>query len=371
MRILMIVPGGVDRSGTERVIPVLLWMIERLAQRHRVHVIALQQYTEPCTYSLLGATIYNLGQPPQRLPKPLRALWLWQQLLSRYKTIAPVDVMYSFMGALPGFLTACLGRLYRTPTVVGLAGGELVALPAIDYGAQLHWSSRWQIKLALRLATRVTVLSQYMVNLAQKQGYQPVKLLLGVEPARIVAQPVSNPHSPWRLLHVASLNRVKDQSTLLHAIRQVVDAGWPIRLDIIGGDTLNGEIQALSARLGLQAYVQFHGFLPQAQVQPFFEQAHLFLLSSRYDAAGVVVLEAAAAGVPTVGTAVGYVADWAPERAWAVPVGDAHAFAAGIMQLLAEPEQRQALGQRAQAWVQRYDIDWSVRQLEDLFAQLR
>jgi hypothetical protein len=44
MRIALVVPGGVDRSGRERVIPILLWLIERLARRHTVHAFVLRHY---------------------------------------------------------------------------------------------------------------------------------------------------------------------------------------------------------------------------------------------------------------------------------------------------------------------------------------
>jgi hypothetical protein len=66
MKIALIVPGGVDRSGRERVVPVLLWLIERLARRHSLHVFVLDYYTEPCTYQLFGATIHDPVASPIR-----------------------------------------------------------------------------------------------------------------------------------------------------------------------------------------------------------------------------------------------------------------------------------------------------------------
>lgn len=43
MKLALVVPGGVDRSGEFRVIPVLLALVERLARAHDVHVFALRQ----------------------------------------------------------------------------------------------------------------------------------------------------------------------------------------------------------------------------------------------------------------------------------------------------------------------------------------
>jgi len=41
MRIGLVVTGGVDRSGRERMLPGIVWLIERLARRHDVHVFVL------------------------------------------------------------------------------------------------------------------------------------------------------------------------------------------------------------------------------------------------------------------------------------------------------------------------------------------
>ena len=66
MRIGLVVPGGVDRSGRERVIPALLWFVERLAARHEVVVFALGQEEGPGEWPLLGARVVDLGRAVSR-----------------------------------------------------------------------------------------------------------------------------------------------------------------------------------------------------------------------------------------------------------------------------------------------------------------
>ena len=135
---------------------------------------------------------------------------------------------------------------------------------------------------------------------------------------------------------MASLNRVKDQPTLLRALRALRDAGVDFTLDVVGEDTLHGQVQALTRELGLAAQVRYHGFLTQRELRPLVEAADLQLVSSRHEAGPFVLLEAAVAGVPTVGTAVGQLADWAPEAALASPVGDAAALARNAVAVLAD-----------------------------------
>jgi glycosyltransferase involved in cell wall biosynthesis len=367
MRIALVVPGGVDRSGRERVIPALLWLIERLARRHTLHVFALGQYPEPCSYTLLGATVHNLGRV--RGAAGLRAARTWRRFWAALQAAGPFDLLHGFWGEVSGLLAAAGARALGVRSVVSLAGGELVALPQIGYGAQLNRRGRLLVGLTLRLANCVTVSSGYMRGLARAHGVQAHEVPLGVEPACFAPNEAGG-GPPWRLLHVASLNHVKDQCTLLEALRLAADELAGLHLDIVGEDTLGGAVQERCRALGLQAQVAFHGFLPADALQPFYRRAHLFALPSRHDAAPVVALEAAACAVPTVGTAVGYVSDWSPHCAWAVPVGNAEALAHAIVTLLRDEARRELMGRAAQTWAREHDADWTARTFEALYGRL-
>ena len=61
MKIAMLVPGGVDRSGELRVIPAFVALIERLARDHELHVFALHQEARPARWMLRGAHVHNAG----------------------------------------------------------------------------------------------------------------------------------------------------------------------------------------------------------------------------------------------------------------------------------------------------------------------
>ena len=51
MNIVLILPGGVHQSGEQDVIPAFLWLIEALAKRHHVLVVALHQHEHFSTLS--------------------------------------------------------------------------------------------------------------------------------------------------------------------------------------------------------------------------------------------------------------------------------------------------------------------------------
>jgi glycosyltransferase involved in cell wall biosynthesis len=364
MRVALVVPGGVDRSGEFRVIPALIALLARLSREHEVHVFALAQERRRGDWQLAGAHIHNVGQPHTRA----RAVGA---IIARHRA-ARFELVHAIWSGSCGLVAVVAGVLLRIPTLVHVAGGELVALPEIGYGGLLGWRGRARERLTLRAASRVSAASAPVVTAIGALGVQALRVPLGVDltvwPAR---EPVRrHARATARLIHVGSLNRVKDQPTLLLAIAELARGGVDLHLDVVGEDTLGGEVQRLAGQLGLATRVTFHGFLPQRLLRPLVEAADLIVVASRHEAGPLVVLEAAAAGVPTVGTAVGHIAEWAPAAAIAVPVADPPALAGAIARVLADEELRLRLAHEALKRATREDADHTARAFQGIYAGL-
>ena len=365
MKLALVVPGGVDRSGESRVIPALLALIKRLAQGHEVHVFALRQEAAPTTWPLAGATVHNIGDGWQRW-RAIRAI------AAEYRR-APFDRLHAIFSGRCGQVAVAAGLWLHCPTLVHVAGGELVALRDIHYGGRLNWRGRLSEAAVLRCADHVTAASTPVIESLRALGIQARRVPLGVD---LTIWPPQSPRrrgpgpGPARLLHVASLNRVKDQPTLLRALAELVKRGAEFRMDIVGVDTLDGAIQRLGSQLDLDNHVRFLGFRTQRELHPLVSAAHLLVMSSRHETGPLVLLEAAIAGVPTVGTTVGHLAEWSPTAALAVPPGDYMALADAIGRLLDDEDLRLQLAWSAQRRAMREDADHTARAFEALYLSL-
>jgi len=359
----MVVPGGVDRSGTERVIPALLAMIERVAATHELHVFALRQEPRPGRWTLRGATVHNAGG---RRPS-LRAL---RQLVAEHRR-GGFDVIHGVWVA-GGLVAGAAGRLLRRPVLLHLVGGDVVALPEIGYGLLRTRRGRMWLKLAARLASYVTTESGYTARLVAERGIEAERLPYGVSLHEWPALPPRRrgEGEDARLLFVGTLNRVKDPWTLVRAAAALRDRGAAFRLDVVGPDLLEGEIQRLAAELGLGDRVRFHGFVPQRELRPWMEQADVLLLASRHESGPIVLLEAAVAGVPAVGTSVGLLAEWASDAASTVPAADPEALAEAVMALLADEDRRLRIARAAQARALAEDADHTAGRVLDIYRML-
>src|SRR3989442_265466 len=161
MRVALVVTGGVDRSGRERVIPALLSFIERQARRHEVVVYALRYHERPCTYPLLGATVHDLGRP-QGLRRQ------YGTLVHALRRDGRFDVIHGYW-ALPGGVTAALaGRRLGIPCLVTLDSGEFVSDPEIEYGLQRLRRHRLAVAATLRVAFHGVQATGALVGMYQR-----------------------------------------------------------------------------------------------------------------------------------------------------------------------------------------------------------
>jgi glycosyltransferase involved in cell wall biosynthesis len=362
MRVALVVPGGVDRSGEYRVVPALLALIKRLSQQHEVQVFALAQEPQPGSWDLAGARVNNIGVGHTRL-RAVRAIRAQHRQ-------SPFQLVHAIWSGPCGLVAVAAARILRIPCFVHVAGGELVALREIGYGGALRWRGRVREAVVLRAATAVTAASSPIIEALAQLGIVARRVPLGVDldlwPPRAPTR--RDCRQSARLIHVASLNRVKDQPTLLRALALLAGAGRDFSLDVVGEDTLQGQVQSLAAQLQLSQRVRFHGFLPQMRLRPLVETAHMMILTSRHETGPLVVLEAAVAGVPTVGTAVGHIAEWAPTAARAVAVADATGLASAIGQLLDDEDLRLDIAREAFHRATRDDADRTAAAFMALYA---
>ena len=383
MKLGLVVPGGFDLSGSEGAIPALLALTGAVGERHDVRVFAASARGEAGSYRVAGAEVTQLGPRDPELDagglggwvhrgtRLLRLASAFDGWLTSTESSGRLDLLHAFWIDRTALLAALAARRRSIPCVVSVGGGETVWLPDIGYGGARSPLGRATARVVLRLAAAVTAGSEAArTTLDAAQAARAEVVPLGVETTRFAGSPLRPPGPPWRLVHVANLNPVKDQRTLLQAFRRVVDRLGAVELDIVGEDTLGGEVQRRARELRLGGRVTFHGFLPQEALAARYRAAHLHVLSSRHESQGVVILEAAAAGLPTVGTAVGLLPTLAPDAARVVPPGDAAALADAICALLVDRAAREALGAAAQRFAEAHDAAWTARTFEAIYARV-
>jgi glycosyltransferase involved in cell wall biosynthesis len=169
---------------------------------------------------------------------------------------------------------------------------------------------------------------------------------------------------------VANLRATKDHRNLLAAARAVHDVRPDVRFALVGDGPLRAELEAERDALGLAGSVHFLG--TRDDVPDLLAAADLFVMSSRHEGVPIAMLEAMAAGLPSVLTAVGGIPDVVADGLGArlVPAGDPPALAAGIVELVGDDTLRRKFGDQARELSAGFDIAAAVRTYESVYEEL-
>ncbi len=114
------------------------------------------------------------------------------------------------------------------------------------------------------------------------------------------------PSKTVRLLHVSCFDdKAKNVSGLLQAVALLRKKRADFTLTLVGTGRDFTFCRNIAQELGLSEICRFTGELPPAQVAERMHQSDVFVLSSNFETAGVVLQEAQAVGLPIVATRVG------------------------------------------------------------------
>src|SRR5690606_1276464 len=179
----------------------------------------------------------------------------------------------------------------------------------------------------------------------------------------------ATPRDPNGLLFLGRFGPRKGIFDLLEAMT-IVRRRFPDVTLRCGGD---GDIEGVKRRvaeLGLRDCVEVLGWVSGADKRRELLRASLYVLPSYAEGLPMGILEAMAAGLPTVSTTIGGIPDAVDEgvEGFLIRPGDVDALAERIVRLLQDPALRaqMALAARETA-VARFDANLVISQLEDLY----
>lgn len=149
----------------------------------------------------------------------------------------------------------------------------------------------------------------------------------------------------------ARLRPEKNHEQLLRAWQLVAQRDPEARLWLVGDGRLSNPLRSLANELGVRDSVDFMGY--RDDMPSIYVQSQVCVLLSHTEADPLVLLEAAAAGVPCVATRVGGIPDIVIDGVTGILVepGDTEGAADAVSRLLSDPDSAQEMGRAARAHI--------------------
>jgi glycosyltransferase involved in cell wall biosynthesis len=171
------------------------------------------------------------------------------------------------------------------------------------------------------------------------------------------------------LSFVGRLVPIKRLDVLLRGVALARDRAR-LRLIVVGDGDMRAQLETLSGEFGIADAVTFVGY--RRDLTAIASGTDIAVLSSANEGTPVSLIEAAAAGLPTVSSSVGGVPEVVtPETGILFPPGDVEALAAALRRLASDDELRARLGARARERAhRRYSAARLITDVETLYAEL-
>lgn len=148
------------------------------------------------------------------------------------------------------------------------------------------------------------------------------------------------------VLVVARLSPQKGIDVLIDVVARVAAVRPDIRFVVVGEGPQEDEVPGWAAQAGVSDHIAFVG--PKRNVYDYLLASDLFLLTSRWEALPISIVEAFRAGVPVVTTDCGGCAELVDDSVGRVlPIGDVDAIAASVLAICGDDEARAAMAAAA------------------------
>lgn len=245
-----------------------------------------------------------------------------------------------------GLMALPASKLLGIPMVFSFHGAELLLVNKFSFVADIL---RW----LLPMVSGVTANSSFTQGLISKLYAGPVTVIpygltIEAKPPKVRA-----PKEVPKLLFAGRLDERKGLRYLLEALPLVL-AEQSVNLRIVGEGILEQELRDQCRAMGLDAVVDFLGFVSKEELAEEYASCDIFVLPAIVDSKGdteglgIVMIEALAHEKPVVASAVGGIGDVITDGSTGllVPEKDPAALAQAILTLLSDPTRAEKLGRK-------------------------
>ncbi len=176
------------------------------------------------------------------------------------------------------------------------------------------------------------------------------------------------------LLFVGRLVKQKNLPNLIAAMKIVTEAQGSVLLLVVGDGEESARVKELARRLRVEKNVLFLGAVEHERLPDYFAACDAFVLPSFYEGNAIAVMEAAAAGRPSVSTDVSGASDTIIDgvTGFIVENNNPVRLAERLIALLNDPAKARDMGRSARSRVTRkYAEETILKQFREMFMQAK
>src|SRR3954449_12141325 len=257
-------------------------------------------------------------------------------------------------------------RKLHVPSVITMHGGDVYVNPEQGYDFPTRWYVRPPLRWTLRHAGALTAITEDCRQHALRAGAPAERIRLvfnGTDLRRFTPRENGNGadsrFGPNMVFACRQLFPRKGIRFLLEAAAELKPQFPDLKIVLAGDGFERPELVQLAADLGIAQDVTFLGWVPNAELPPYYRAAAVSVIPSLEEGFGIPAAEAMGCEVPVVASDAGGLPEVVEDgvTGLVVPRGDVPALASAIGSLLDDPERRRRMGAAGRRRAVEY-FDW-------------
>jgi glycosyltransferase involved in cell wall biosynthesis len=215
------------------------------------------------------------------------------------------DIVWAIMANWAGFAAAFFKRPFpKVKYILTLQEGD----PTDEIEKKVWFVySLWK-KIFLR-ADVIQPISHFLADWARSLGYKGRVEVIpnGVDVKKFESNIPHTPHDGTVLITTSRLVKKNGIGDVIDSLKSLPES---VSFQIIGTGPLENSLKAKVRNLKLENRVKFRGFINQNEIPKYLHEADIFIRPSLSEGMGNSFIEAMAAGLPVIATAVGGIVDF-------------------------------------------------------------
>lgn len=210
-----------------------------------------------------------------------------------------VDIIHVMAGYPGAIIANRISKKYGIPYVITSHMSPFPFDEFLQNGKMATW-----LETPFKNASKIIATSVFAENVINNHGFKNTTVIPITRDLEYFS--LTDIHSnKSKVPQILAVGRLVDQKGFDILLKAISKIDQEFHLTIIGSGAEELALRKLSDRLGVSGNVEFVGELGRAEVREYMQNCDFFVLSSRHETFGNVVLEAAACGKPVVVTKCG------------------------------------------------------------------
>jgi glycosyltransferase involved in cell wall biosynthesis len=267
--------------------------------------------------------------------------------------------------------------------IIGGIASKITRIPWIlrEPSCQMAYNGTWKFKLRERVVGLSAAIvsnssggdSYWRSHYANKRRYiipngLPLEMINDIRPQTGDNENLGSSNKV--LLYAGRLETVKNIDKLIEATHRVINL-YPIKLIICGDGPIRGSLEKQVGRLGLNAVVQFAGFIDSGKLWAWMKNADAFCSISDYEGLPNSVIEAMACGCPLIVSDIPAHREFLNDRcALLVDPADPEEISKAIQLSLSNPNAAKERAEIGKKIAHKWSISSMAEQYEKVYQQI-